>query len=227
MTTDLPRESLTRSAEDYLKTIYRLTLGGTLAGTTELALALDLAPASVSGMVKRLAEQGLVDHEPYRGVTLSAEGRRVALRMVRRHRMIEAYLVGFLGYTWDTVHEEAERLEHAVSDTLIERMARALGDPRVDPHGDPIPSADGDIAELVSVPLTDIPPGETAIIRQVNTGQADRLRYLAGYGLTPGTSVTVLERQPFDGPVTITHGGSRHVLGIELARVLLCSRPDA
>jgi DtxR family Mn-dependent transcriptional regulator len=227
MTTDLPRESLTRSAEDYLKTIYRLTLGGSLAGTTELALALDLAPASVSGMVKRLAEQGLVDHEPYRGVTLSAEGRRVALRMVRRHRMIEAYLVGFLGYTWDTVHEEAERLEHAVSDTLIERMARALGDPRVDPHGDPIPSADGDIAELVSIPLTDIPPGETAIIRQVNTGQADRLRYLAGYGLTPGTSVTVLERQPFDGPVTITHDGSRHVLGIELARVLLCSRPEA
>ena len=227
MTTDLPRESLTRSAEDYLKTIYRLTLGGSLAGTTELALALDLAPASVSGMVKRLAEQGLVDHEPYRGVTLSAEGRRVALRMVRRHRMIEAYLVGFLGYTWDTVHEEAERLEHAVSDTLIERMARALGDPRVDPHGDPIPSADGDIAELVSVPLTDIPPGETAIIRQVNTGQADRLRYLAGYGLTPGTSVTVLERQPFDGPVTIVHDGSHHVLGVELARVLLCSRPDA
>ena len=166
-------------------------------------------------------------HEPYRGVTLSTEGRRVALRMVRRHRMIEAYLVGFLGYTWDTVHEEAERLEHAVSDTLIERMARALGDPRVDPHGDPIPSADGSIAELLAVPLTDIPTGETAVIRQVNTGQADRLRYLAGYGLTPGTSVTVLDRQPFDGPVTVEHDGNHHVLGAEIARVLLCTRPDA
>ena len=136
MTALLSRSTLTPSVEDYLKAIYRLSAADRPASTSEIANLLELSAASVSGMVKRLAEQGLVEHEPYRGVTLSAEGRRVALRMVRRHRMIEAYLVGFLGYTWDTVHEEAERLEHAVSDTLIERMARALGDPRVDPSND-------------------------------------------------------------------------------------------
>ena len=113
-------------------------------GTSAIAQALELAPPSVSGMIRRLSEQGLLQHEPYRGVELTSEGRRAALRMVRRHRIIEAYLVGMLGYTWDTVHEEAERLEHAVSESLIERMAEALGNPRFDPHGDPIPGPDGE-----------------------------------------------------------------------------------
>ena len=139
------RDSLTRSVEDYLKAIYRLSPEGRPASTSEIAHLLELSAPSVSGMVKRLSELGLLEHMPYKGVQLTDAGRRAALRMVRRHRLIEAYLVEFLGYSWDTVHQEAERLEHAVSDTLVERMAAALGHPAVDPHGDPIPAADGSI----------------------------------------------------------------------------------
>src|ERR687895_900599 len=161
MNAALQHEPLTPSVEDYLKAIYRLTPQGRPASTSDIAQRLDLTPASVSGMVKRLSEQGLLEHVPYKGVQLTAEGRRAALRMVRRHRLIEAYLVAFLGYSWDTVHDEAERLEHAVSDTMVERMATALGHPEVDPHGDPIPSADGSIHELACTALADVPVGET------------------------------------------------------------------
>src|SRR5215211_5645318 len=130
------QETLTRSVEDYLKAIYRLSPEGRFASTSGIAHLLELSAPSVSGMVKRLSEHGLLEHVPYKGVQLTPEGRRAALRMLRRHRLIEAYLVAFLGYTWDTVHDEAERLEHAVSDTLVERMANAVGNPDVDPHGD-------------------------------------------------------------------------------------------
>ena len=161
-------DTLTRSVEDYLKAIYRLSPEGRPASTSEIAHLLDLSAPSVSGMVKRLSELGLLEHLPYKGVQLTAEGRRAALRMVRRHRLIEAYLVEFLGYSWDTVHEEAERLEHAVSDTLVERMAAALGHPSVDPHGDPIPTADGAIEELASTPLATLEVGDTAEIVRVH-----------------------------------------------------------
>ncbi|MDH4131316.1 MAG: metal-dependent transcriptional regulator [Gemmatimonadota bacterium] len=224
MTAHPSREALTRSAEDYLKTIYRLTSSGEPATTSELATALDLAPASVSGMLRRLADQRLVEHEPYRGVTLSRDGRRIALRMVRRHRLIEAYLVAHLGYTWDTVHAEAEQLEHAVSDTLIERMAQVLGDPLEDPHGDPIPGPDGSLAELVYVPLSDFEVGETAEIRRVDTSDAERLRYLGAEGLTPGTRLRVAARAPFAGPITVRLGRRDLMLGRELAGQLLCAR---
>src|SRR6185295_227319 len=160
-------ESLTRSVEDYLKAIYQLSPEGRPASTSEIAHLLALSPPSVTGMVKRLSEHGLLEHVPYRGVQLTDEGRRAALRMVRRHRVIEAYLVEFLGYSWDTVHEEAERLEHAVSETLIERMVNALGNPDVDPHGDPIPTADGSIHEISCTPLSDLSVGETAEIHRV------------------------------------------------------------
>jgi DtxR family Mn-dependent transcriptional regulator len=177
-------------------------------------------------MVRRLSEQGLLEHIPYRGVLLTAAGRRAALRMVRRHRLIEAYLVGFLGYSWDTVHDEAERLEHAVSDALIERMALALGNPRFDPHGDPIPSPDGAIDELVYTPLAEIPVGETAEIRRVDTSQGERLRYLELTGLKPGIRVTVLQRQPFHGPISLRIGAEEQVIGHELAQQVLCVRPE-
>jgi len=225
MSTGIQREPLTRSAEDYLKAIYRLTDGGQVAGTTDLAQVLELAPASVSGMLRRLAEQGLVAHEPYRGVALAPEGRRVALRMLRRHRLIEAYLVAHLGYTWDTVHDEAERLEHAVSDTLVERMAKVLGDPLEDPHGDPIPGPDGSLAELVYVPLAEIPVGEEAEIRRVATSQPDRLRYIGTAGLMPGTRVVVVAHEPFQGPIRLKLGNREQIIGHELAGMLLCTRP--
>lgn len=222
MTADIQREPLTRSAEDYLKAIYHLTSGGRSATTNELAQSLDLAPASVSGMIRRLSDGGLVEHEPYKGVTLAPEGRRIALRMLRRHRLIEAYLVAHLGYTWDTVHDEAERLEHAVSDTLVERMAKVLGDPQEDPHGDPIPGPDGSLAELVYVPLANLAVGDEAEIRRVNTSQPDRLRYIGTAGLTPGTHVELVAREPFQGPIRLKVGNREQIIGHELAGMILC-----
>ncbi len=224
MSAAVAHEPLTRSVEDYLKAIYQLSPEGRPASTSEIANLLALSPPSVTGMVKRLSEHGLLEHVPYRGVQLTEEGRRAALRMVRRHRLIEAYLVGFLGYSWDTVHEEAERLEHAVSDTMIERMAGALGHPSVDPHGDPIPSADGSIQELACTALADVPVGETVHIRRVHESQPERLRYIGSLGLRPGVRVTVVDRQPIDDLVTIEVGTERQVIGRELGHALLCAR---
>jgi DtxR family transcriptional regulator, Mn-dependent transcriptional regulator len=216
-------EPLTRSVEDYLKAIYQLSPEGRPASTSEIAHLLALSAPSVTGMVKRLSEHGLLEHIPYRGVQLTEEGRRAALRMVRRHRLIEAYLVEFLGYSWDTVHEEAERLGHAVSDTMIERMAGALGNPSVDPHGDPIPTADGEIQELACIALSDVPIGETVEISRVQESQPERLRYIASLGLRPGVHVTVVNRQPIDDLVTIKVGSHKQVIGRELGHALLCS----
>jgi DtxR family Mn-dependent transcriptional regulator len=219
----LANESLTRSVEDYLKAIYQLTPEGRAASTSEIAHLLALSPPSVTGMVKRLSEHGFLEHIPYRGVQLTEEGRRAALRMIRRHRLIEAYLVEFLGYSWDLVHEEAERLEHAVSDTMVERMANALGHPQADPHGDPIPAADGSIQEPACIPLSEVPVGATVEVHRVSESQPERLRYIASLGLRPGVHVTVLDRQPFDELVTVEVGSDRHVIGRELGHVLQCA----
>jgi len=217
---------LSRSVEDYLKAIYHLTESGEAASTTAIAVSLDLAAPSVTGMVKRLAEAGLAEHQPYKGVTLTRDGKHAALRMLRRHRVIETYLVSHLGYTWDTVHDEAEKLEHAVSEDLVERMSRALGNPRFDPHGDPIPAADGEIADITTTPLPDIADGESVTISRVDTGASDRLRWLAGAGLVPGVRITMLDHQPFNGPVTVSLDGARRVIGRELAVQLLCTRGE-
>jgi DtxR family transcriptional regulator, Mn-dependent transcriptional regulator len=226
MNAALQHETLTRSVEDYLKAIYRLSPQGRTASTSEIAQRLELSPASVSGMVKRLSEHGLLEHVPYKGVQLTADGRRAALRMLRRHRLIEAYLVAFLGYSWDTVHDEAERLEHAVSDTLVERMAAVLGNPTVDPHGDPIPTPEGDIHEPVGIPLSEVPVGTSVEVRQVEEGQPDRLRYIASVGLRPGVHLTVVDRQPFQGPITIEVAGQTHVIGNELGQVVRCTSDE-
>jgi DtxR family Mn-dependent transcriptional regulator len=222
MSAAVQHEPLTRSVEDYLKAIYRLTPEGRPAATSDIANLLELAPASVSGMVKRLSEHGLLEHVPYKGVQLTEEGRRAALRTIRRHRLIEAYLVAFLGYTWDTVHDEAERLEHAVSDQLVERMAAVLGHPSVDPHGDPIPDVDGAIHEPASTPLSELPEGIAAELRRVDESDPERLRYIASIGLHPGARVVVVDRQPFHGPITIEVDGQSHVIGHELGHVLRC-----
>ncbi len=153
MTAEPPLPELTASAEDYLKAIYAIERGGDAAPTNELAQRLGVAPASVSGMVRRLADQGLLTYERYRGARLTGEGRRAALRTLRRHRILESYLTAVLGYTWDHVHDEAERLEHAASDELIDRMAAALGDPAFDPHGAPIPTREGAVDEPVHAAL--------------------------------------------------------------------------
>jgi DtxR family transcriptional regulator, Mn-dependent transcriptional regulator len=222
MSAVLQHEPLTRSVEDYLKAIYRLTPEGRPAATSEIANLLELAPASVSGMVKRLSEHGLLEHVPYKGVQLTEEGRRAALRTIRRHRLIEAYLVASLGYTWDTVHDEAERLEHAVSDQLVARMAAVLGHPSVDPHGDPIPDVNGAIHEPASTPLSELAEGIAVELRRVDESDPERLRYIASIGLQPGARVVVAERKPFDGPITIEVNGRSHVIGHELGQVLRC-----
>lgn len=194
---------LSRSVEDYLKAIYSLSEFGSVASTSDVAEALDVQPASVSGMIKRLAESGYVEHLRYRGVRLSASGTREALRIIRRHRVLETYLARRLGYSWDVVHEEAERLEHAASDELIDRMAAALEDPSHDPHGSPIPTRAGDVEVTDYLTLAELPAGTRACIRWVADDDPERLRYLEARGLLPGVLVEVEGRAPFGGPITL------------------------
>jgi DtxR family transcriptional regulator, Mn-dependent transcriptional regulator len=217
-----PQPPLTRSVEDYLKSVFHLTNQGGFATTSDIADMLEVAPPSVSGMMKRLSETGLIEHVPYRGVQLTPQGRRAALQMIRRHRILESYLTSKLGYDWGDVHVEAERLEHAVSEKLIDRMAEALGSPRYDPHGAPIPTAAGEIEEAELIALASARVGATVVLRQVGDEHADRLRYLAEQGLTPGARLMVVERQPFNGPTTVRLGMEMRVVGQELAGLLWC-----
>ena len=167
---------LTEPVEDYLKAIYEITQRDDSASTNDVAAALNVAAASVTGMIRRLAQQGYLDHVPYRGVQLTAKGRRAALRTIRRHRILETYLTKVLGYAWDRVHDEAERLEHAASDELIERLAAALGHPTEDPHGAPIPTAEGSVDERRHLTLADLPVGERARMVRVSDKNPSLLR---------------------------------------------------
>jgi DtxR family Mn-dependent transcriptional regulator len=221
MTAAKTQRDLTGPVEDYLKAIYELEGAGGTAGTNEIAETLRIAPASVSGMLRRLAEQGLIAHERYRGVRLTDEGRRAALRTIRRHRVIEAYLTSALGYPWDRVHDEAERLEHAASDELIDRMAAAIGDPVTDPHGAPIPTRDGRLDDEQLATLAELDEGQRASIARVSDRDAERLRYLGELGMTPGTQIEVVSRAPFDGPIVLRIGKTDHAIGPALARGIL------
>jgi len=205
--------ALTASVEDYLKAVYEIERRAGAASTSDVAQQLGVAPASVSGMVRRLAGQGLLAHEPYRGVRLTASGRRAALRTLRRHRIIESYLVHALGYSWDRVHEEAERLEHAASDQLIDRMATALGEPAFDPHGAPIPTREGAVDETKRASLGDLAVGARVRVSRVGDEDASLLRHLAELGITPGARVTVVARAPFDGPMTLLVDGAERIVG--------------
>ena len=213
-----PVPELTGPVEDYLKAIYELERAGQPAETNAIAERLGIAPASVSGMVRRLAEQGLITHERYRGAHLTAGGRRAALRTLRRHRVIEAYLTSALGYSWDRVHDEAERLEHAASDELIDRMAAAIGEPETDPHGAPIPTREGTIPESRELrPLSSLQVGDTARIERVSDKSSDHLRYFAELGIVPGATVQVTAREPFDGPISLTVEDTTRSVGPNVA----------
>lgn len=212
---------LSAPVEDYLKAIYEIESAGAAAGTNEIAQVLGIAAASVSGMVRRLADQGLIAHERYRGVRLTEAGRRAALRTIRRHRVIESYLAQALGYPWDRVHDEAERLEHACSDELIDRMATAIGEPSTDPHGHPIPTREGTLVERQVVQLANVPTGARARVERVSDKDGDRLRYLAELGVTPGTVVELVRREPFDGPITLRIGSVERSIGPALAGQVL------
>jgi DtxR family Mn-dependent transcriptional regulator len=216
-----PPLSLSGPVEDYLKAIYDLELVGAPASTNDIADRLAISPASVSGMVRRLADQGLITHEPYRGVRLTGDGRRAALRTLRRHRILECYLTAVLGYPWDRVHAEAERLEHAASEELVERMAAALGDPVQDPHGAPIPTRDGRVEESALRTLAEAGAGEQVRVRRVHDKEPERLRYLAELGIRPGSLVRILDKAPFEGPITVwvedSGGGATRAVGVALA----------
>lgn len=223
---DAPRP-LTEPVEDYLKAIYAIEQSGEAAGTNDLATRLAIAPASVSGMVRRLADHGLVSYERYRGVRLTDAGRRAALRTIRRHRVIEAYLARALGYAWDRVHAEAERLEHAASDELVDRMAEAIGEPVTDPHGDPIPTRDGVIDETRHQRLSDLAKGQRSRVKRVSDEDGELLRYLAQIGVRPGVMIALVERAPFDGPLTLRIGKATVQVGPALAsRVMVELVPD-
>lgn len=211
---------LSRSVEDYLKAIYGLSQEEATASTSDIADALEVQPASVSGMIKRLKEAGYVDHAPYRGVRLSPAGTREALQILRRHRILETYLSQRLSYSWDDVHTEAERLEHATSDELVERMASALGNPSHDPHGAPIPTRTGDVEETDHSTLAEVRSGDIVLIRAVRDDDPERLRYLEAMGLVPGVLLYIEARAPFDGPITLRIGesiGEVQTVGFDLA----------
>lgn len=200
---------LSRSVEDYLKAIYALSEQGEAASTSAIAEVLAVQPASVTGMVKRLAESKLLEHVPYRGVRLTEQGVREALKVLRRHRLIETYLCERLGYTWEDVDEEAERLEHAASDKLVEQMARALHFPSHDPHGAPIPTPSGEIEATDFATLADAPSGAELQIRAVRDEDPEELRSLEAVGLTPGTRLLVeAGRTEADGGIPVVVGGA-------------------
>jgi DtxR family transcriptional regulator, Mn-dependent transcriptional regulator len=217
--------SYTGPVEDYLKAIYDLERGGDAAATSEIAHRLDIAPASVTGMIRRLADQGLLEYEPYRGVRLTEMGQRAALRTIRRHRVIETFLARVLGYPWDEVHEEAEHLEHAASDTLIDRMVAALNEPTVDPHGAPIPTREGTVHEPRYRSIADLTPGERSRVVRVHDDDPARLRYLGELGLVPGAAVVVVTHAPFDGPIMLRVGTgvrtTESAIGPALARAVM------
>ena len=214
-------EALTGPVEDYLKAIYALGRGTGAVATNDIAQRLLIAPASVSGMVRRLADQGLLSYERYHGVKLTERGRRAALRTLRRHRIIESYLSKALSYPWDRVHVEAERLEHAASDELVDRMASAIGEPNVDPHGAPIPSREGLVDETEYFPLAELGAGLGVRVVRVSDEDPEMLRYLAELEITPGAELLIVSKAPFSGPITIRIGSSLQSIGPALAAQVL------
>jgi DtxR family Mn-dependent transcriptional regulator len=206
-----------QEVEDYVKAIYKLQEEGGAVSTTDLARKVGKSPAAATKMLKHLAEIHLIDHTPYYGARLTSAGERVALEIIRHHRLLELYLHQALGYGWDEVDAEAEKLEHHISEEFEARIDRMLDYPNTDPHGDPIPTRDGMIAPCRGRSLADSEPGERLVVRRVRDSDPEALRYLARIGMTLATVVTVTDRQPFNGPLTLDVGGVTHSVGRELA----------
>lgn len=226
MTAEEQSGRVTPAIEDYLKAIYALQQQGGVVSTSMLGELRGFKPGSVTGMIKKLAEMNLVQHTPYQGVQLTPSGERMALEVIRHHRLLELYLVEALGYSWDEVHEEAEKLEHHISEKLEARIAAHLGHPNVDPHGDPIPTLEGHLPISADLRLGELPVGATARIVRVRDQGADRLRYLADLGLTPGATVEVTACAPFDGPVSVQIGGAVHALDRRMAQTIEVVRQE-
>jgi DtxR family Mn-dependent transcriptional regulator len=209
---------LTHSIQDYLKSIYDLTENGQPATTTSLALRLGIAPASVTGMLQKLSnlKPPLVNYHKHQGVKLTTKGRRAALEVIRHHRLLESWLVQTLGYSWDEVHDEAEKLEHVISEEFESRIAAAMGNPTRDPHGDLIPTPELRMPQDDTISLSALRPGNTAIIQRVKTDDEDLLRHLEQQGLVPGIQLEILDYSVFDNNMTIKIGRQHSILGLNI-----------
>jgi DtxR family Mn-dependent transcriptional regulator len=207
-----------QAIEDYLKTIYSLELEESPVSTSRIAKARDVKPGSATSMIQRLARLNLVNYQKHYGVSLTESGREVALEVIRHHRLVELYLIEALGFSWDEVHEQADILEHVISEELEEKIAAALDYPSFDPHGDPIPTREGVVVEVKTLPLTKLPLDTLAVVSRVpDEAKGEYLRYLAQLGLIPGSQVIVLEAAPFDGPLTVLVENEEQILGYKLA----------
>ena len=216
---------LTQAVEDYLKKIYKLQ-GKTAVSTTELAQALKVTSASVTNMLKRLAQMKMVEYESYRGVRLTAAGEKIALEIIRHHRLLETYLKEILGYSWDKMHEDAERLEHHISEEFEEKIDALLGYPTHDTHGNPIPTRDLEIAEPVTSPLAQAETGRVVVIHHLSDTDPEMLHHLEDIGLMPQTAVSVVKKAPFKGPLTVRIGKQEKVIGYELANHVFVTETD-
>ena len=216
-------QTLTISIQDYLKNIYELTEDGENASTNALAAKLKVSPPSVTGMIQKLASSKppLVEYQKHQGVTLTKDGKRAALEVIRHHRLLEAWLVQTLGYSWDEVHEEAERLEHVISEDFERRIAAAMGHPLRDPHGELIPTADLRMPPEDSTPLSALRPTKKGIVQCVKAADTDLLRYLESLGLVTGTEIEIKDYSPFDHNLTVKVGRKTAVLGLNITSKIL------
>ncbi len=209
---------LSQAAEDYLKSIYKLQEKGGKVSTGVLAEFLNVKPASVTGMIKKLESMKLIKYERYQGVTLTNAGKAIALEVIRHHRLLELYLFKALGMPWDGVHDEAEKLEHVISEDMEARMDAYLGYPTADPHGSPIPDKNGVVPKTESIPMTSLKDGQSCVVAEVNDSDSALLRHLGSFNLYPGTRFRVIEVAPFEGPFTIDVAGQQAVIGREVAK---------
>jgi len=209
---------LSQSQEDYIKAIYQLRGNNTYVSTTELARRLKVTPASATEMLRKLAKLGLVVHDNYKGATLTELGEKVALEMIRHHRLIELFLTEILGYTWDEVHDEAEQLEHSISERMEERISEVLGWPDLDPHGDPVPTQDGHISNKVYQPLADCKPGSQVKVMRVSDSDPEILKELSNMGIELKTQLTIVEKSKYEGPVHVIVKGKELAIPIGIAR---------
>jgi DtxR family transcriptional regulator, Mn-dependent transcriptional regulator len=208
---------LTQAMQDYLKAIFKLGEHSASVTTNDLARELKVAPASVTNMLKRLNDLNLALHVSYKGVELTEAGRKAALEIIRHHRLLELYLKEALGYSWDKVHEEAEHLEHHISEEFEDRIAEMLGHPTHDPHGDPIPAKDGTLPQAFTRSLVSVDEGETVTIRRVSDAEPEFLRYCAGIGIVPYVQANVVSRTPMNHTITIAVDATEHVIGEQAA----------
>jgi DtxR family Mn-dependent transcriptional regulator len=219
-------QQVSAQIQDYLKTIYQLQRQPGGASTNAIAEARGVRPASVTGMLKKLASLRLVRHTPYQGAQLTARGEKIALEVVRHHRLLETFLIETLGYTWDEVHDEADRLEHVISEAFEDRLAARLGHPQVDPHGDPIPAKDGRLPTEIPIRLVDLEAGRQARVARVHDGDPSLLRHAAELGLIPAARVTLLEVDPYGGSLRLKVEGQERSVGPDLARQVFVSLED-